>query len=97
MGYCLDRLGRRDQLFSATKVWTPLVDNGIDQMTTSRAFWGVQKFDLMQVHNLLNWEENLETIAEDKAAGRVGHIGITTCHGSRHSDMARIMRHIEGL
>ena len=91
MGYCLDRIGRRDRLFSATKVWTPLVDNGIDQMAASRALWGVQKFDLMQVHNLVNWEEHLETIAEDKAAGRVGHIGITTSHGSRHSDMAYLM------
>jgi aryl-alcohol dehydrogenase-like predicted oxidoreductase len=91
VGYCLGRIDQRDRLFSATKVWTPLVDTGIDQMAASRALWGVQKFDLMQVHNLVNWEEHLETLAEDKAAGRVRHIGITTSHGSRHSEMARLM------
>ena len=91
VGYCLDRIDRRDRLFGATKVWTPLVDNGIDQMAASRALWGVQKFDLMQVHNLVNWQEHLATIADDKAAGRVRHIGITTSHGSRHSEMARLV------
>lgn len=91
VGYCLDRIGRRDSLFSATKVWTPLIADGEIQMADSRSLWGVKKFDLMQVHNLVNWEGHLETLAEDKAAGRVRHIGITTSHGSRHSQMARVM------
>ena len=91
MGYCLDRIDQRYRLFGATKVWTPLVDNGIDQIAASLALWGVQNFDLMQVHNLVNWQEHLATIADDKAAGRVRHIGITTSHGSRHSEMARLM------
>ena len=45
----------------------------------------------MQVHNLVNWESHLETLAEDKRAGRVQYIGITTSHGSRHGEMARLM------
>ena len=91
IGYCLDRIGRRDSLFGATKVWTPLIGDGETQMSESRKLWGVDKFDLMQVHNLVNWEGHLETLAEDKAAGRVRHIGITTSHGSRHGEMARVM------
>lgn len=91
IGYCLDRIGRREDLFSATKVWTPLIADGETQMVDSRKLWGVEKFDLMQVHNLVNWEGHLETLAEDKAAGRVRHIGITTSHGSRHEEIARVM------
>jgi diketogulonate reductase-like aldo/keto reductase len=91
VGYCLDRIDRRDRLFSATKVWTPLIDTGVEQMTDSRKLWGIPKFDLMQVHNLVNWEGHLETLAEDKAAGLVRHIGITTSHGSRHREMVRVM------
>lgn len=91
IGYCLDKIGRPDSLFGATKVWTPLIADGADQMSDSRKLWGIEKFDLMQVHNLVNWEGHLETLAEDKAAGRVRHIGITTSHGSRHSEMARVM------
>lgn len=91
IGYCLDKIGARKSLFGATKVWTPLIADGADQMTDSRKLWGVGKFDLMQVHNLVNWEGHLETLAEEKAAGRVRYIGITTSHGSRHSQMARVM------
>lgn len=91
VGYCLDKIGGRDSLFGATKVWTPLIADGADQMAESRKLWGVGKFDLMQVHNLVNWEGHLETLAEDKAAGRVRHIGVTTSHGSRHRQMARVM------
>lgn len=91
VGYCLDRIGRRQSLFSATKVWTPLIGDGEEQMSASRQLWGIEKFDLMQVHNLVNWEGHLETLDEDKSAGRIRHIGITTSHGSRHSQMARVM------
>lgn len=91
IGYCLEKIGQRDKLFSATKVWTPLIADGETQMAESRSLWGVRKFDLMQVHNLVNWEGHLETLADDKAAGRVRHIGITTSHGSRHGEMTRVM------
>ena len=91
VGFCLDRIGRRKSLFSATKVWTPLIGDGEEQMSASRQLWGIEKFDLMQVHNLVNWEGHLETLDEDKRAGRIRHIGITTSHGSRHSQMARVM------
>ena len=45
----------------------------------------------MQVHNLLDWEAHLETLADWKARGRVRYVGITTSHGRRHPDMVRIM------
>ena len=91
VGYCLDRIDRRDRLFSATKVWTPGDGLGVRQMAESRKLWGVQRFDLMQVHNLVNWEGHLDTLAADKEAGRVRHIGVTTSHGSRHGEMERVM------
>ena len=31
----------------------------------------VEAFDLMQIHNLVNWEGHLDTLAADKAAGRI--------------------------
>lgn len=91
VGYCLDRLDRHQTAFSATKVWTPATSMGVDQMAESRDLWGLKAFDLMQVHNLVNWEGHLDSIAEDKSDGKVRYIGITTSHGSRHSAMARIM------
>ena len=91
IGYCLGRTGTRETAFSATKVWTPADGLGAGQMAESRKLWGLRAIDLMQVHNLVNWEGHLDTIAADKAAGRARYAGITTSHGSRHGEMERVM------
>jgi diketogulonate reductase-like aldo/keto reductase len=93
IGHCLARIDHSRPPFAATKVWTPLQMFGPGQMADSRAYWGVERFDLMQVHNLLNWEGHLETLREDKAAGRIRYIGITTSHGRRHEELEQIMLH----
>jgi len=90
-GYCLARMTNRHALFSATKVWTLFQSRGVRQMEASERLWGVDRFDLMQIHNLLDWEAHLETLTEWKAEGRVRYIGITTSHGRRHGDMEKIM------
>ena len=91
IGYCLDRTHSDDKLFSATKVWTYGRQAGIDEMEWSRRLWGVPRFDLMQVHNLLDWEAHLETLKAWKAEGRVRYIGVTTSHGRRHQELERIL------
>lgn len=91
IGYGLKKLGRTEGLFSATKVWTPLRAHGKEQIAESRRLWGLDRFDLFQIHNLLNWEDHLETLLAEKAAGRLRYIGITTSHGMRHAEMEKIM------
>ena len=91
IGYCLKRLGKKESLFSATKLWTPFRWHGVNQMEISEQLWGENQFDLIQIHNLLAWEDHLETLLEWKAKGRVRYIGITTSHGNRHGDMEKVM------
>lgn len=91
IGYCLARIADKRSLFSATKVWTPFQWHGVKQMEKSEALWGTERFDLLQVHNLLGWEGHLETLLEWKARGRVRYIGVTTSHGRRHDELARVM------
>jgi aryl-alcohol dehydrogenase-like predicted oxidoreductase len=90
IGWSLARLGEQP-VFAATKVWTPLAMLGPRQMEQSRALWGVERFDLMQIHNMLAWEGHLETLLADKEAGRIRLIGMTTSHGRRHDDFAAAM------
>lgn len=65
--------------------------------TRSRADRGVSpalavpRFDLLQVHNLLSWEEHLPTLLRMKVDGLVPYVGITTSEGRRHSEVERIM------
>ncbi len=91
IGYCLAQLENKGAHFAATKVWTYLQSLGRRQMATSERLWGTARFDLMQIHNLLDWQAHLETLLEWKAEGRVRYIGITTSHGRRHDDFEKVM------
>ncbi len=95
MGYALKRLhsqGEKSQksLFSTTKVWTR--SKGEAQIAESFRLWGLKQFDLYQIHNLLNWQEHLETLQQLKEQGKIRYIGITTSHGRRHKDLEQIMK-----
>jgi diketogulonate reductase-like aldo/keto reductase len=92
IGLALKQLGMPAALFSAEKVWTGDAARGSTQMEASRGFWGVPRFDLMQVHNLLAWQEQLPRLFEMKANGRLRYVGITTSHGRRHAEVEQIMR-----
>jgi aryl-alcohol dehydrogenase-like predicted oxidoreductase len=83
---------RPARVFNATKVWTPGRWLGVKQMEQSLALWGVTRFDLIHVHNMLDWETHLVTLKEWKAAGRTRYIGITTSHGSREAEMLAAMK-----
>jgi len=93
LGYCLERIRNRSALFSATKVWTWFASAGPEQMATSRQLWGLDHFDLMQIHNLVAWQGHLQTLLEDRASGRIRYIGITTSHGRRHDELLEVMNH----
>jgi diketogulonate reductase-like aldo/keto reductase len=92
VGWGLKRLENTAGLISATKIWTPYGSGGRDQMTESRKLWGLDTFDVMQIHNLVNWEDHLATLIQAKAEGSIRYIGVTTSHGSRHAELERIMR-----
>ncbi|TQV71303.1 aldo/keto reductase [Denitrobaculum tricleocarpae] len=91
VGDCLKRIGGRERLFSATKVWTVSKWLGVSQMEESEELWGENQFDLMQIHNLLDWEAHMETLTDWKANGRLRYTGITTSHGRRHEELAEII------
>ncbi len=92
IGEGIKKAGNASRLFAATKVWISGGSNGPAQIEESRRFWGVPKFDLLQVHNLLSWEEHLPTLFAMKAAGTLRYVGVTTSHGRRHDELERIMK-----
>jgi diketogulonate reductase-like aldo/keto reductase len=92
VGHALAALGYPETLISATKVWTPSTREGVKQIHDSHQLWGLKTFDLFQVHNLVNWQAHLKTLFDMKARGALRYVGITTSHGRRHDEMAKIMR-----
>jgi diketogulonate reductase-like aldo/keto reductase len=93
IGYGLNKLGDPPSLFSADKVWTSSGDDGPAQIEQTRTHWGVPRFDLLQVHNLVAWEAHLATLFAMKAAGKLRYVGITTSHGRRHREFEALMRY----
>jgi diketogulonate reductase-like aldo/keto reductase len=92
IGKGLQSIGGEAPVFSATKVWIPGAGPGRLQMERSQSLWGVERFDLIYVHNLVDWQSHLPWLREWKAEGRVRYIGVTTSHGRRHDELEQVLR-----
>jgi diketogulonate reductase-like aldo/keto reductase len=92
VGDLLAALGRTADVFSATKVWTSGRLLGERQMYRSLGYWGLRRFDLVQVHNLLDWETHLPLLREWRDRGLIRYVGVTTSHGRRHAEIESLMR-----
>jgi len=91
IGDLMAKLGVRDRLFVATKVWTSGKKRGADQMEQSMKKLHIQQVDLMQVHNLVDVQTHLETIRAWREAGRVRYVGVTHYTAGHHDDVARVL------
>ena len=91
IGDALSKLNRPPGLFSADKVWTRS-SAGRAQIAETTRRWGVERFDLLQVHNLIDWERNLDILAAMKENGGLRYTGVTTSHGRRHDELEAVMR-----
>jgi diketogulonate reductase-like aldo/keto reductase len=91
IGHALATL-RQPPLYAADKVWTRGAARGAEQIATSQQRWRLARpFDLLQVHNLLDWETQLPRLFAMKAAGQLRHVGITTSEGRRHREIEALM------
>jgi len=77
VGDLLERLRPARKPFIATKVWTRGRERGIAQMQQSAERLKTPVIDLMQIHNLLDWETHLGTLRAWKQEGRIRYLGIT--------------------
>ena len=91
IGELLQELPNKENMFAATKVWTDGEQAGIEQMNASFDKMGVEVMDLMQIHNLRDWQIHLKTLRDWKEKGRIRYLGITTSHGRYHEELLRIM------
>ena len=91
IGHGLAKLDRAKDVFSAEKVWTS-GRQGRAQIEETRRRWGVPGFDLLQVHNLEDWEAHLPLLFEMKAAKKLRYVGVTTSHGRRTAETEQLMR-----
>jgi diketogulonate reductase-like aldo/keto reductase len=79
-------------LFMATKVWTTGKENGIQQMNESMALMKRKQIDLMQIHNLLDWQTHLNTLRDWKEQKKIRYIGITHYTPSAYDTIEQILK-----
>ena len=80
-----------DKLFIATKVWTSGKENGIRQMRESLGHFRRKSIELMQVHNLTDWQTHLPTLRDWKERGIIKYIGITHYTESAYDQVENIL------
>ena len=91
-GELLAAAGSHAKAFLATKVWTRGRAEGIRQMEESLRRLRVERLDLMQIHNLVDWKTHLATLREWKAAGRVRYLGVTHYTAGAYDALEAVMR-----
>lgn len=92
VGSLAGKLGLRDNLFLATKVWTRGKQAGIESMERSMSRLRTKTIDLMQVHNLVDLSTQLATMRDWKAQGRFRYIGITHYNSSAFTEVEKALR-----
>jgi aryl-alcohol dehydrogenase-like predicted oxidoreductase len=87
---------QQGKAFVATKVWTPgsgsaAEQKGIEQMQRSMTLLKHKRIELMQVHNLVDFDVHLKTLRRWKAEGKIKYIGVTHYTTSSYPDLIAII------
>jgi diketogulonate reductase-like aldo/keto reductase len=91
VGDLLAGMGAQDTAFLATKVWTTGRERGEEQMRRSAQRLRKPVIDLMQIHNLVDWETHIQTLRRLKEEERIRYIGVTHYTADALPDLARIV------
>jgi aryl-alcohol dehydrogenase-like predicted oxidoreductase len=89
LGHALE--GRRDRAFLATKTWSRTQAAAEARFGEQLRFFGGH-IELMQIHNLVDWEERLSWLERERDDGRVSLIGATHYSAGAFDDLARVMQ-----
>jgi aryl-alcohol dehydrogenase-like predicted oxidoreductase len=81
---------RRKAATVATKVWARRVEDGRAQFERQRRLYGI--VDLLQVHNLVSWDEHLRWMEAERDRGTIRLLGATHYSARAFDELERVMR-----
>jgi aryl-alcohol dehydrogenase-like predicted oxidoreductase len=91
LGDLIGELALRPRLWIATKVWTKGREAGEQQIAASMRELGVSRLELLQIHNLLDWQAHMPTLRALREAGKVKYLGLTHYRADAHEDLERVL------
>lgn len=80
--------GKRDDAIVATKIWASSVEEGHEQFERQLEWYG-GRVDIEQIHNLLDWREQVSWLEHDE---RIGRLGVTHYQASAFGELAVALR-----
>jgi diketogulonate reductase-like aldo/keto reductase len=89
IGAALSTSGR-ERAAVATKIWSSSVDEGRRQLRRQLEWFG--RVEIEQIHNLVAWERQLDWLEEERAAGRIGRLGVTHYAAGALDELGRALR-----
>ncbi|VVN80481.1 aldo/keto reductase [Pseudomonas fluorescens] len=92
LGQLLEEGGWRQKTFLATKIAANSRAAAEEQWAGSLQKLRTEKVDLLQIHNLRDWQEQLTYARELKAQGKTRYIGVTHYTDSGLAELERILR-----
>jgi diketogulonate reductase-like aldo/keto reductase len=92
VGELLAVTASQHKCFVATKVWTRGREAGIAEMQRSIRRLRVERLDLMQIHNLVDWRTHLATLRDWKERGIVRYLGVTHYRAQAHAELEVVLR-----
>jgi diketogulonate reductase-like aldo/keto reductase len=81
---------RRLRTAVATKIWARSVEEGRLQLARQLEWFGMVEIE--QIHNLVSWREQLEWLEEERAARRIGRLGVTHYAAGAFDELAEALR-----
>lgn len=91
IGRLIETYDRKKEIFLATKVWTKGKSEGENQIKESFRKMHTSKIQLIQIHNLLDWETQITTLRRMKESGKIEYIGITHYKADAFPAMEKII------
>jgi len=92
IGELTNETGLAEKFFYATKVWTSGKEAGIQQMNDSMRKMKRSVMDLIQIHNLVDWQTHLKTLRQWKKEELIRYLGITHYTTSFHAQLEEIIK-----
>mgnify|MGYP001811764555 FL=1 len=91
LGDLISKLGIRDQLFIATKIDKETMHESEAQMRASLDSLQVDRVDLMQIHNLRGWQDNIRLLRAWNESEQTRYTGITTSRSAQYAELEVII------
>ena len=82
---------RRREAFVATKVWANSGPEGRSHLARQLGWFG-GRVDLLQIHNLLRWQDHLGWMEAERGVGTIRAIGATTYDPASFPELEKVMR-----